>query len=98
MCVVFACELQSACVPPFQFMGIEVNPKYGGTGASFISAILAIEELAKVDPSVSVLCDVQNTLVNEYFKRYASAALQDKYLPQLVKKAVSFLCSSIQCI
>eukprot|EP00731_Ephydatia_muelleri_P020430 Em0013g157a len=76
------------------FMGIEVNPKYGGTGASFISAILAIEELAKVDPSVSVLCDVQNTLVNEYFKRYASVALQDKYLPQLVKKAVGSYCLS----
>lgn len=70
-------------------MGIEVDPKHGGTGASFISAILTIEELAKVDPSVSVLCDVQNTLVNEYFKRYASAALQDKYLPLLAKEQVS---------
>ena len=66
-----------------------MDPKHGGTGASFISAILTIEELAKVDPSVSVLCDVQNTLVNEYFKRYASTALQDKYLPLLAKEQVS---------
>ncbi|GAA6004939.1 hypothetical protein JCM10207_008457 [Rhodosporidiobolus poonsookiae] len=64
-------------------MGIETSPDHGGAGASFTSAILVIEELAKVDPSVSVCCDVHNTLVNTVFRKYASQALQDKYLPQL---------------
>ena len=50
-------------------MGIEIPEKFGGTGASFFSSILVIEELAKSDPSVSVFCDVQNTLINNYFLR-----------------------------
>jgi len=40
-------------------------------------------ELAKVDPSVSVLCDVHNTLVNTIFRKYGSDFVKDKYLPQL---------------
>ena len=51
-------------------MGIEIPEKFGGTAASFFSSIIVIEELAKVDPSVSVFCDVQNTLINNYFLRY----------------------------
>ena len=70
-------------------MGIEVSPDYGGAGANFFSAILVIEELAKVDSSVSVICDVQNTLVLEMFHRYASKELQQKYLPKLSKNLVS---------
>ncbi|KAI5477322.1 short/branched chain acyl-CoA dehydrogenase [Pseudohyphozyma bogoriensis] len=64
-------------------MGIETSPDHGGAGASFTSAILVIEELAKVDPSVSVLCDVHNTLVNTVLRKYANDDLKDKYLPQL---------------
>ncbi|BGP15051.1 hypothetical protein JCM10213v2_003006 [Rhodosporidiobolus nylandii] len=64
-------------------MAIETSTDHGGAGASFTSAILVIEELAKVDPSVSVCCDVHNTLVNTVFRKYASEALKDKYLPQL---------------
>ena len=45
-------------------MGIETSGDHGGADASFTSAIVVIEELAKIDPSVSVLCDVHNTLVN----------------------------------
>ncbi|KAH9244042.1 hypothetical protein BASA81_018598 [Batrachochytrium salamandrivorans] len=48
-------------------MGIETPSEFGGSESSFMSAILVIEELAKVDPSVSVICDVQNTLVNTFF-------------------------------
>uniref|UniRef100_A0A3Q3X7Q8 Acyl-CoA dehydrogenase/oxidase N-terminal domain-containing protein n=1 Tax=Mola mola TaxID=94237 RepID=A0A3Q3X7Q8_MOLML len=48
-------------------MGIEIDPEYGGTGSTFFSSILVIEELAKVDPSVAVLCDIQNTLINTLF-------------------------------
>lgn len=40
-------------------MGIETDAKYDGSESSFMSAILTIEELAKVDPSISVICDVQ---------------------------------------
>lgn len=40
-------------------MGIETDTKYDGSESSFMSAILTIEELAKVDPSISVICDVQ---------------------------------------
>ena len=53
-------------------MGIEIPEKFGGTAASFFSSIIVIEELAKVDPSVSVFCDVQNTLINNYFLRFIS--------------------------
>ncbi|GAA5854617.1 hypothetical protein JCM8547_004910 [Rhodosporidiobolus lusitaniae] len=66
-------------------MAIETDPDHGGAGASFTSAILVIEELAKVDPSVSVCCDVHNTLVNTVFRKYGSEALKDKYLPQLAE-------------
>src|SRR5688500_15725529 len=45
-------------------MGIEVPAEYGGSGSSFFNAILTIEAFANVDPSLSVLVDVQNTLVN----------------------------------
>lgn len=69
-------------------MGVDVDPKYGGTGSSFFTAMLVIEELAKVDPSVSVLCDVQNTLVSQIFLRYANEELRRKYLPLLCKTTV----------
>ncbi|XP_064382930.1 short/branched chain specific acyl-CoA dehydrogenase, mitochondrial-like [Halichondria panicea] len=75
-------------------MCIEVDPKYGGAGSTFFSSILAIEELAKVDPSVSVLCDVQNTLVSELFLRWGSEDLKNKYLPKLTTEMVGSYCLS----
>ncbi|KAI8906707.1 acyl-CoA dehydrogenase/oxidase [Gorgonomyces haynaldii] len=75
-------------------MGIETPESLDGTGASFMSAILAIEELAKIDPAVSVVCDVQNTLVNTLFTKYASKELQAKYLPQLATGKVGCFCLS----
>ena len=74
-----------------QLMCIEADHKYGGSGSTFFSSILTIEELAKVDPSVSVLCDVQNTLVSELFLRWGSEELKDKYLPRLTRDTVSSL-------
>jgi short/branched chain acyl-CoA dehydrogenase len=68
-----------------QLMGIETSADHGGAESSFTSAIIAIEELAKVDPSVSVLCDVHNTLVNTVFRTYGTQAQQDKYLPLLAE-------------
>lgn len=76
------------------FMGIEIDEKYDGAGGSFMSAIVAIEELAKVDPSVSVCCDVQNTLVNNMFRFYADDYVKDKYLPQLATTKLGCFCLS----
>ena len=45
-------------------MGIEIPSAYGGTNSTFFSSILVVEELAKVDGSISVMCDIQNTLIN----------------------------------
>lgn len=75
-------------------MGIEIDPKYGGTGSTFFSSIVTIEELAKVDASISVLCDVQNTLIIDYFRTYASKELQEKYFPQLATSLVGSYCLS----
>lgn len=75
-------------------MGIEIDPKYGGTGATFFSSVLVIEELAKVDPSVSVFCDVQNTLVSLNFKYYASEELKEKYYPRIAQDTVGSFCLS----
>jgi short-chain 2-methylacyl-CoA dehydrogenase len=64
-------------------MGIEVPEEFGGTGASFFTAALVVEELSRVDASVGVFVDVQNTLVNNAFLRWGSEELKAKYLPQL---------------
>jgi hypothetical protein len=70
-------------------MGIETSPDHGGAGSSFTSAIIVIEELAKIDPSVSVLCDVHNTLVNTVVRTYGTQEQKDKWLPLLAEKSVS---------
>jgi hypothetical protein len=72
-------------------MGVEIPEEYGGAGMNFTSAIVVIEELAKVDPSVSVLCDVHNTLVNTAVLRWGSEAQKKKYLPQLATNLVGAL-------
>jgi len=69
-------------------MGIEVPEEYGGTGSSFFSAILAIEEIAKVDPSMSVFVDVQNTLVNNALLNWGTEDQRDKYLSRLTSESV----------
>ncbi|KAJ1792746.1 hypothetical protein LPJ59_004804 [Coemansia sp. RSA 2399] len=75
-------------------MGIETPADLGGSEASFLSAILVIEELAKIDPSVSVLCDVHNTLVNTVFRQYGSDHLKQKYLPLLATEKLGCFCLS----
>ncbi|HWK90427.1 MAG TPA: acyl-CoA dehydrogenase [Longimicrobium sp.] len=69
-------------------MGIEVPEELGGTGASFFTAALVVEELSRVDASVGVFVDVQNTLVNNAFLRWGSDDLKAKYLPQLAAEKV----------
>ena len=70
-------------------MGIEVPEEYGGSGYSIFAACLAIEELAAVDPSVSVFVDVQNTLVNNAILRWGSQGQKEKYFPRLVSDTVA---------
>jgi alkylation response protein AidB-like acyl-CoA dehydrogenase len=72
-------------------MGLEIDPEYGGSGASFFSAILTIEELAKIDPSVSVFCDIQNTLINTLVRKLGTAEQKEKYLPRLAQDMVKKL-------
>lgn len=81
------------CVGSSQLMGIEIDPEYGGTGASFFSSILVIEELAKVDPSVAVLCDIQNTLINTLMSNLGTPAQKEKYLSRLSTDMVSWTLS-----
>ena len=69
-------------------MGIETSAEHGGSESSFTSSIIAIEELAKVDPSVSVLCDVHNTLVNTVTRKYGTPEQQERWLPQLAQSKV----------
>lgn len=69
-------------------MGIETSADLGGAESSFTSAIIAIEELAKVDPSVSVMCDVHNTLVNTVIRKYGTKEQQEKWLPELAQTKV----------
>jgi short-chain 2-methylacyl-CoA dehydrogenase len=67
------------------FMGIEAPEGYGGSGGSFFLAILAIEEFSRVDASAGVVIDVQNTLVNNAFQRWATEEQKQKFLTRLVR-------------
>ena len=69
-------------------MGIEVDAKYHGTHSTFFSSILVIEELAKVDPSVSVCCDIQNTVINILFTQHGTEEQKQEYLPKLTTSMV----------
>ena len=69
-------------------MGIEIPEQYGGQGGNFFQCVLAIEEISAVDPSVGVVVDVQNTIVNNAIMRWGSEAQKQKYLPQLAAGTV----------
>lgn len=75
-------------------MGIEVPEQYGGAGADIFTACLAIEALATVDPSVSVLVDVQNTLMNNALVRWGTEAQKQRYLPKMCSEWVGSYCLS----
>jgi short/branched chain acyl-CoA dehydrogenase len=72
-------------------MGVEIPEEYGGAGMNFTSAIVCIEELARVDPSVSVMCDVHNTLVNTAVLKYGSEETKRTWLPKLATGTVGKL-------
>lgn len=69
-------------------MAIEIPEKYGGTGSTFFTSILVVEELSRVDPSVGVLVDVQNTLVINALLRWGSDHIKDTFLPRLASDTV----------
>jgi alkylation response protein AidB-like acyl-CoA dehydrogenase len=75
-------------------MGVEVPEKLGGAGGQFFDAILAVEALATVDPSVSVFVDVQNTLVNNALLRWGKDDLKERYLPRMCSEWVGSYCLS----
>src|ERR1700728_1072237 len=69
-------------------MGIEIPEQFGGGGAKFFEAILAVEELSRVDASAGVIVDVQNTLVNNALLRYGNAEQNKRYLPKMATEFV----------
>ena len=69
-------------------MGIEIPEEYGGAGASFFMSILAIEEIARVDPSLAIPVDVQNTLVVNQFLRWGDADQKQRFLPRLAADTI----------
>ena len=72
----------------FGLMGIEVPERHGGIDSSFFTATLVVEELSRVDPSVAVVVDVQNTLVNNAILKWATEEQMARYLPRLASDTV----------
>ena len=69
-------------------MGIEIPEEYGGAAGTFFEAILAVEAISAVDPSVGVLVDVQNTLCINALVRWANPAQKTKYLTRLAADTI----------
>ncbi|GAC1659371.1 MAG: acyl-CoA dehydrogenase AcdA [Acidobacteriaceae bacterium] len=69
-------------------MGVEIPVEYGGSGGTFFEAVLAVEELSRVDPSAGVLQDVQNTLVNNALLRWTNNEQKKRYLPKMASQWV----------
>ena len=86
-----AAQMDPALLPQLfemGLMGIEIPEEFGGTGADFFTSILIVEELSRVDPSVAVLVDVQNTLVINALLRWANDEQKARYLPMLASDTV----------
>ena len=75
-------------------MGIEIPEQYGGAGATLFHSVLAVESLSRVDPSLGVLVDVQNTLVVNAFVRWAHDDLKQRCLPRLAANTIGAFCLS----
>src|SRR3954447_26375235 len=81
-----AAQIRQELIPKFfelGLMGIEVPEQYGGSSGTIFMAVLAIEELARVDASAAIYVDVHNTLVNNAILRWATSEQQSRYLPRL---------------
>lgn len=64
-------------------MGIEIPEQYGGGSGTFFEAILAVEEISRVDASAGVIVDVQNTLLANALLRWATEEQKRRYFPRL---------------
>src|ERR671937_1725212 len=69
-------------------MGIEIPEQYGGGDGSFFEAVLAVEEISRVDASAGVVVDVQNTLVNNALLRWATPEQKKRYFPRVASETV----------
>ncbi|HSB16192.1 MAG TPA: acyl-CoA dehydrogenase [Bryobacteraceae bacterium] len=69
-------------------MGIEIPEEHGGQGGTFFQSVLAVEEIAAVDPAAAVIVDVQNTLVNNALLRWGNDEQRKRYLPKLAADTV----------
>ena len=69
-------------------MGIEIPERYGGGGASFFHSVLAVEALSRVDPSVGVMVDVQNTLVINALLRWGGEEILQRFLPKMAASLI----------
>uniref|UniRef100_A0A915ILF3 Short/branched chain specific acyl-CoA dehydrogenase, mitochondrial n=1 Tax=Romanomermis culicivorax TaxID=13658 RepID=A0A915ILF3_ROMCU len=76
------------------FMAVEVPENYGGIGGSFFDVVTIVEELAKIDPSVSVCCDVHNTLVAPAILKWGSEEQKQRYLKRMTTDLVGSFCLS----
>ena len=75
-------------------MSVEIPESYGGAGGTFFHSVLAVESLSRVDPSVGVLVDVQNTLVINALMRWGGDEIKRKYLPKMATKSIGAYCLS----
>ncbi len=75
-------------------MSVEVPDTLGGAGGTFFHSVLAVESLSRVDPSVGVLVDVQNTLVINAVMRWGTDAIKRKYLPKFATNLIGAYCLS----
>ncbi len=69
-------------------MGIEIPERYGGGDASFFHSVLAVEALSRVDPSVGVMVDVQNTLVVNALLRWGHDDIKTRFLPKMAASLI----------
>src|SRR6195256_4321779 len=69
-------------------MGIEIPDIFGGGGASFFHSVLAVEALSRVDPSIGVLVDVQNTLVINALLRWGNDDIKTRFLPKMATNLI----------
>src|SRR5437764_12674907 len=69
-------------------MSIEIPEQYGVGAGSFFDAILAVDEISRIDPSAGVLVDVQNTLVNNALLRWGNEEQKRRYLPRMAANTV----------
>ncbi|KAJ3641770.1 hypothetical protein Zmor_028249 [Zophobas morio] len=70
-------------------MGVQIDTEYGGAGCNFMTTILTVEEISKVDPSLGILVDLQNTLINNVVIQLGNEEQKKKYLPRLAADTVS---------